>query len=139
MLCFILLIPVIITSYRSSSGLTFYQEKTLSVDVQTEQQKKKKMTQQDRSQETSQCAQFIRDNLPEERVRLMDVACEEGLCHGYLLFPYTVIDSGMFQNALHICYGWRPSDLPGTCVCGSSFHCYSYFELPLWWIFNSPS
>ena len=27
----------------------------------------------------------------------------------------------MFQDALCIRYGWRPPDLPGTCVCGSSF------------------
>ena len=65
--------------------LLFHQEETLSVEVQTEQQERKQMIQQDHSQETSQRGQSIRDNLPEERVRLMDVA--EGLRHGYLLFP----------------------------------------------------
>ena len=45
--------------------LLFHQEETLSVDVQTEQQERKKMIQQDHSQETSQRAQLICDNLPE--------------------------------------------------------------------------
>ena len=49
------------------------------------------MIQQDRSQETSQCAQLICDNLPEKRVRLMDVACERGALSWLSALPYTVM------------------------------------------------
>ena len=35
--------------------------------------------------------------------------------HGFFL------NKGEFQDALHLRYGWQPSRLPRTCVCGSSF------------------
>ena len=123
---------VSLSQYQSSLQVTdhlvdllFHQEETLSVEVQMEQQERKKTIQQDRSQETSQRAQSIRDNLPEERVRLMDVACERGASSWLSALPLHShgfdLHKGMFRDALCIRYGWRPPDLPGTCVCGSSF------------------
>ena len=35
--------------------------------------------------------------------------------HGFALHK------GAFRDALGLCYGWRPSGLPTTCVCGKNF------------------
>ena len=31
------------------------------------------------------------------------------------------LSKGEFRDAISLRYGWRPSDLPLTCVCGESF------------------
>ena len=55
----------------------------------------------------------------------MDVACERGVSSWLSALPLHShgfnLHKRMFRDSLCIRYGWRPPDLPGTCVCGGSF------------------
>ena len=91
--------------------------------------RKERKWKQNRSQETSQHAQLIRDNLPEEHVKLMDVACErEGLRHGYLLFLYTVMDSIYTRGCFEM-----------PCVSTMAGDPWSLWNLCLWGLFTALS
>ena len=78
-----------------------------------------------RSLEMSSRAKTVRETLPCDCQRLMDVASERGASvwlsalpikeHGYDLHK------GSFQNVLCIRYGWQPLLFPSIYICGTTF------------------
>ena len=69
--------------------------------------------------------QQVRESLPSDCQRLMDVACEHGASIWLSALPLREhgfdLHKGSFRDALCIWYGWRPPLLPSVCVCGSTF------------------
>ena len=67
----------------------------------------------------------VRETLPCDCQRLMDVASERGASVWLSALPIKEHGfdphKGSFQDALCIRYGWQPSFLPSVCICGATF------------------
>ncbi len=73
----------------------------------------------------------MRSILPTDCKRLFNLANEGSLCLVIRSIPkeYSFdLHKGAFRDAICLRYGWRPSDLPSSCVCGNPTtidHCLS--------------
>ncbi len=67
----------------------------------------------------------LKSQLPSEKLRLFEVANEKGSSTWLTAVPLKEfgfdLSKGEFRDAICLRYGWRPTDLPLTCVCGESF------------------
>uniref|UniRef100_A0A1X7STV6 Uncharacterized protein n=1 Tax=Amphimedon queenslandica TaxID=400682 RepID=A0A1X7STV6_AMPQE len=67
----------------------------------------------------------VKSQLPPDRLRLFEVSIERGSSTWLTALPLKEygfdLSKGEFRDAISLRYGWRPSDLPLTCVCGESF------------------
>ena len=67
----------------------------------------------------------VKSELPQERLRLFEVAVEKGSSTWLNALPIKEFDFDLskseFRDAVCLRYGWRPTDLPLVCVCGESF------------------
>ena len=68
---------------------------------------------------------LVKSQLPPDRARLFEVSIEKGSSTWLNALPIREFDfdlsKGEFRDAVCLRYGWRPADLPLTCVCGESF------------------
>ena len=96
--------------------------KELPLEVLEEQEK---LFSKLRAQKMTTRTQQVRESLPSDCQRLMDVACEHGASIWLSALPLREhgfdLHKGSFRDALYIRYGWRPFLLPSICVCGSTF------------------
>ena len=99
--------------------------KELPFEVLEEQEKIISKFSKLRAQVMHTRTQQVRESLPSDRQRLMDVACEHGASIWLSALPLREhgfdLHKGSFRDALCIRYGWRPPLLPSVCVCGSTF------------------
>ena len=99
--------------------------KELPFEVLEEQEKIISKFSKLRAQEMHTRTQQVRESLPSDRQRLMDVACEhrESIWLSALSLREHGCDlhKGSFRDALCIRYGWTPPLLPSVCVCGLTF------------------
>ena len=67
----------------------------------------------------------VKSSLPSDRVRLLESAAERGSSSWLTALPLKEfgfdLNKEEFRDALCLRYGWRPHDLPLTCVCGEAF------------------
>ena len=67
----------------------------------------------------------VKSQLPTDRLRLLEAAAERGASTWLTALPLKEygfnLNKEEFRDALCLRYGWRPCDLPLTCVCGASF------------------
>ena len=70
-------------------------------------------------------ADQLRISLSEEGRRALEVAQDCSALHWLSALPYEahgfVLHKSAFRNALCLCYGWRPQNLPTKCACGQDF------------------
>ena len=70
-------------------------------------------------------ASSVRNQLPADQLRLFEVANERGASTWLTALPLKEYGFDLhkeeFRDALCLRYGWQPSDLPLTCVCGESY------------------
>ena len=78
-----------------------------------------------KEEEYKSLASSVRNQLPADRLRLFEVANERGASTWLTALPLKEFGFDLhkeeFRDALCLRYGWRPSDLPLTCVCGESY------------------
>ena len=67
----------------------------------------------------------VKSQLPPDKLRLLEVSTEKGSSPWLNALPirefHFDLSKGEFRDAVCLRYGWRPNDLPLTCVCGESF------------------
>lgn len=70
---------------------------------------------------------IIKSKLPPDKLRLFEISIEKGSSTWLNALPLREfgfdLSKGEFRDATCIClrYGWRPADIPLTCICGESF------------------
>ena len=69
--------------------------------------------------------ELVKSELPSEHVRLFEIGNEKGASVWLTALPLREhgfdLHKGAFRDAVCIRYGWRPPDLPSSCVCGLAF------------------
>ena len=100
-------------------------EKSLPLEVEEEIVKLKKNCVKQKEVEYEDLWTEVKSNLPSDRLRLLEAATERGTSTWLTALPLKEygfnLNKEEFRDALCLRYGWRPSDLPLTCVCGESF------------------
>lgn len=76
----------------------------------------------------------LREHLPADLKRAMDLASEKGASSWLTALPLEehgfAIHKGAFRDSLCLRYGWLVDKLPSTCVCGSSFNAEHALSCP---------
>lgn len=69
--------------------------------------------------------QELMEKMPTTLKRAVEVASEKGASTWLTAIPLAehgfLLSKGEFHDALHFRFGWQPSRLPRTCVCGKAF------------------
>ena len=95
------------------------QDTEYGYDVIAKQLESKALVRQQNHAKSSTDADEISALLPDPLQRAVALAKEKGSStlveHGF------AFHKGAFHDALALRYGWTPSDMPSTCVCGSKF------------------
>ena len=83
-----------------------------------------------RDNENRSAAQSMKSNLPPDQLRPFESANERGASVWLSALPLKEngfdLHKGAFRDAICLRYGWRPPDLPSSCVCGKTYsidHC----------------
>ncbi len=67
----------------------------------------------------------VREKLSAQSQRLFDIANETGVSSWLTVLPIKAhgfnLHKGAYRDCLCLRYGWNPTSLPSTCVCGSPF------------------
>ena len=73
----------------------------------------------------SKQAQELKSTLPSDLERVVTTSSEKGASSWLSALPIDehgfALHKGAFRDALCLRYGWRPSHLPSSCVCGAKF------------------
>ena len=116
--------------FRSSSLITsspcdhiLSQDPEYGLETVEKQLEAKAQVRRENNERTSTQAIETRKCMPDSLQRAMDLASEKGASAWLTALP--LMDHGFalhkrgFHDALAIRYGWTPSEMPSTCVCGS--------------------
>ena len=78
-----------------------------------------------RRQRESSAASDLKERLPRNLQRALEISTEKGASSWLSTLPITehgfALHKGAFRDALCLRYGWRPSRLPTHCICGGQF------------------
>ena len=123
--------PTIISpqEYHASLKITaplvdiiYQQTGQLDYDTEMEQRASKSEVRKEKREAQSEIVDRLHPLLPPTLQKLMHMASEKGLLaalpvesHGFSLHKRA------FRDAMSLRYGWQPSLLPTTCICGKSF------------------
>ena len=120
------------TQYDSSIRITkplttsiLKQEKTCQDNVNMVQTVIKRWVKIDKRKAQAEEAGRLRDDLSSGLKRAMDLGSEKGASSWLMTLPISehgfALPKGSFRDALCLRYGWKPSNLPSQCICGTSF------------------
>ena len=94
-------------------------------EAKSAQMSLKKSTRTQRRHQEQATADALKDVLPSNLKRAMDVSTEKGASSWLTTLPIAehgfALHKGAFRDALCLRYGWRPQQLPSHCVCGAQF------------------
>ena len=97
----------------------------LPLDVDDRMLQLKKECAKTKEMKNKSLMNHVKSQLTPERVRLFEVSTEKGSSNWLTALPIKEfgfdLSKGEFRDAISLRYGWRPSDLPLSCVCGESF------------------
>jgi len=92
----------------------------------------------DRQLAYKEAAKDVYSHLSSPSQRAMDLNSEIGSSAWLTVLPLQ--DQGFhlnkqkFWDALHLCYGWKLTNTPSYCVCGSPFSPdHATYDMPEWW------
>ena len=102
------------------------QEKTCQDNVNMVQTVIKRWVKIDKRKAQAEDAGRLRDDLSSGIKRAMDLDSEKGASSWFVMtLPISehgfALPKGSFRDALCLRYGWKPSNLPSQCICGTSF------------------
>ena len=101
------------------------QDTEYGYDVIATQLKSKALVRQQNHAKSSMVVDEISALLPDTLRRAVALAKEKGSSTWLTTLPLVehgfTLHKGAFHDALALRYGWTPSDMPSTCVCGSKF------------------
>ena len=79
----------------------------------------------DREQATKDKLRDVKANLPNETIRVLDLAAEKGASTWLTVLPLKNMGFDLskreFRDALRLRYNWPLNDIPSKCVCGDDF------------------
>ena len=103
--------------------LSYEEGSLIAIELEMDKLKKKCRLEKDEVYQSS--ISTLRSKLPADRIRLFDISCEKGASTWLTALPLKEygfdLSKEEFWDALCLRYGWRPLDLPLTCVCGAPF------------------
>ena len=106
-------------------NLIYYQESQYTMDTSEEQHKLKSLMKTEKREAQSAAAERPKPQLSPTLRRSIQVAKEKGASSWLIALPIEKLGFSLhksaFRDALCLRYGWQPSILPTTCVCGHPF------------------
>ena len=114
--------------------LVLAQNSLLSPDVTEQQQKTKSLIHSANRNRSKQQSILVREKLLPHQQKLFDISNEKGVSSWLTALPIKPhgfdLHKGAFRDCLCLRYGWTPSSLPTSCVCGSAFSVDHAFNCP---------
>ena len=119
-------------NYQSSMKITEPLQKailsssqTYSTDTVSEQYQNKRNTRKQLENSQRQLQEEIKKSSTPTFLRAIELAEEKGVSSWLTAVPLREygfdLHKGAFRDAMALRYGWKPADLPTSCVCGSRF------------------
>ena len=106
-------------------ALIVQQELTFSIDTLEAQRSAKCEVVRMKHRAHDEVAATLCQSLPVGLQRIVTLSSEKGASSWLSALPVEehgfALHKGVFRDALCLCYGWLPSDLPTQCVCGQGF------------------
>ena len=105
--------------------IIYQQTGQLDYDTEMEQRASKSEVRKEKREAQSAIVDRLHPLLPPTLQKLMHMASEKGASSWLAALPVEShgfsLHKGAFRDAISLRYGWQPSLLPTTCICGKSF------------------
>ena len=106
-------------------ALIVQQNPTFSASTIFDQQQEKQRVRQLRRLKQKDTAQQLEQELPRHLRRAKELGSEKGASSWLTALPIDelgfALHKGDFRDALCLRYGWKPTNIPSKCACGTSF------------------